>query len=455
MTDSVSSNSHHISSEGLSSSHPASSESPLEAAKSTEVKSPLKANLSKIPAKLRKAGGRVVESLPELKSNIIILKNAFKSSNNNSFPNGDESQALLLLSECYKKLKHHFGSNKTDTTPMAPKPARNSADLDTIAFGRMEELAEESGVSRDELKAYIASGREIASKLGDLNTLTPQQYSKEGARDVIWYMMYMSATRDEQHTSGMFRIDDNNKNLFHFINTCDKSPGSYGRISTHYGAHAEHTKELTGGKQRGLDMGDLKLPGDKHTILFSTLPDGTTFVKLEEHGFPPFWKKSHMGFKSLSQSVGHSVDLVEHLAGVKKKNTYAARRENTSKADLQLFTSCMSTLKEMYSELSKIDPQGINEKEKIQKREEKGIKYGITQMHKSLTKQIADVKVQIEIAKSNNHDTTELEDKLNQLNESLAPLEDRIARDKAIGYEGHRQGNEVCLPSFQVFQKNN
>lgn len=448
-----------ISNEGIS--HPSyqvPSDPTPETLKTSQVRSPLSPAVN-TSAKLGQEGDQEVKPASTFKSSIKILSNAFKSNRStNSFPNGDEPQAYLLLSGLYKKLTTYFGakSKQTENKPITLEfTGKNTSGLNPIAFARMEKLAMTSNVSKEELEKYIANGRDIANKLGTPpGSLTPEQNSKAGARDVVWYMMYMAATHGEEHgeehTSGMFRIDDNNKQLFTFINNCDKSPGSYGRISSHFRAYGEHTAQFIGGKQRGLDMGDLKLPGNKHTILFSTLPDGTTFVKTEDYGFPPFFAKGFMNFESLQQRLGHSMDFVKHIIGVKKESTYTARRENTSKVDIAIFKSCMSNLKDIRTKFSPITGQ-VNEEENIQEKEREGIKYGISQMHESLTQQIADLNEQIEIAKSNHKDTSELEEKLNKVNQSLTPLRAKIVQDKKNGYRGNRQGDEVCLPSFQVF----
>lgn len=404
-----------------------------------------------------KVGGRVIENLPSVKVGILLLEVVFKTGKVLLDPKCKEkAQLLLTLSGFKERLSRIFEgkitlpSNQTNVS----SPTKSKSGLDPTAFARMEKLTAGSDVSKKELETYIASGKEISEKLSEGSPLTAEQNSRAGARDVIWYMMFMSATQGKEHTNGMFRIDDKNKALFNFINTCDKSPGSYGRISTHFNAHAEHTASLVGHKQRGLDMGDLKLPTDKHTILFSTLPDGTTFVKLEEYGFPPFWTKGFMNCESVFQALGHTFNFLKHLTGMKIESDYVPRRENIRESDRELFQTTLSNLSEMYAKLEKLgNLNSDNQKGKIGNRAQKGAKFGVTQMHRSLSKQIQDLETQIETAKANKSDTRDIEEKLSELKESLSPLQMRINEDKANGYEGNRQGDEVCLPSFSKFKQ--
>jgi hypothetical protein len=137
-------------------------------------------------------------------------------------------------------------------------------------------------------------------------------------------------------------------------------------------------------------MGDLKLPGGKHSILFSTLPDNTTFVKLEEYGLPPIWQKEFMTFESLVQVSGHSRNLVKHVTGFKKEGDYTSRRENPTPQTIEIFHKCLSNLKEMYQKLNSttglIDIGVLDARLEVEK--SRGDELGLSEMHRNLQTKI-------------------------------------------------------------------
>lgn len=84
---------------------------------------------------------------------------------------------------------------------------------------------------------------------------------------------------------------------------------------------------LNPGAQRGLDIRKdepmLRLPANKHTLLFFRLMDNTTVIKLEsmtfftvfpnyiDAGCPPFWREGFQSFENCLEFARHSKDYVE------------------------------------------------------------------------------------------------------------------------------------------------
>lgn len=85
------------------------------------------------------------------------------------------------------------------------------------------------------------------------------------------------------------------------------------RISSHYPERFGETFPLHG-YHRGYDLkGDdkfTKLPANKRTVLFFRLGDGTTVIKGEYAGCPPFWQRSHRTLSNAAEFGKHSVNFL-------------------------------------------------------------------------------------------------------------------------------------------------
>lgn len=321
--------------------------------------------------------------------------------------------------------------NAAKSTILSKKTQSDSPSLGEVSvphgLRRMDNLILDSNISKGEMKELVEEGRKIAEKIirGEIGTPKSDREKMKDVQKLVWFMTYMAATQGEEHLSGILRIDDPNGKLYKFLN----SGKAYDRISTHYEIY-----QKSGVGQRGFDLDkDLKLPAGKHTVLFSNLPDGTTIVKLEEYGCPPFWKKNFRTKKNFNEFLGHAMNFSKSLTNQEHsfKVDLPARRENIDKSEVLAFKDAMKSLRELdkYKLLSQLE-----EKESV------GEEYGTSTMLLALKEEIKTLE-----------DAGVSESDLASAKGVLEGLSKKVAEDRARGYEGGRQGNEVCLPSFDKF----
>lgn len=298
-------------------------------------------------------------------------------------------------------------------------------------------------VTLGEMDSYIRQGEELAKRISASPTglLAPEFYTKKNAAHLVWFIMAMNAHFEDVPENGTFRIMDPDQKLFNFLNACkdNNNNGSYGRISSHYNDKNIFARLLSNDKQRGMDMRECKLPNGKGALLFSMLPDNTMFFKLERKGFPPFWKS----LKNFQEAAGHSLNYLEHLF---LKKGGQSRSENDL-TDKKLFIKAVKSLgDENDPKVAKACKEGISQMiavlEELKKREE-AINKDDRPSHHLMTYDPNDPSYKNYVPK----DTKDLE-------AAILKFEKMVDLDKQKGYEGGRQGNEVTLPSFDVFLKN-
>ncbi len=84
----------------------------------------------------------------------------------------------------------------------------------------------------------------------------------------------------------------------------------YSRISTHF----KEEKQIHGEEwQHGLDLKNMNLPANKHTILYGLLEDRSIFIKMEEKGMPPMKSGANIQdkFKAAMETLGHAKTWVK------------------------------------------------------------------------------------------------------------------------------------------------
>lgn len=332
------------------------------------------------------------------------------------------------------KLNNNLNQSVREKARNAAKPSFSTEEKDRsmhfnpVGLEGMRKLLPDSHITEVEMKILVNDGRKIAEELvknekGEQNQLEP---SKENAQKLVWFIMYMAASQGEEHHSGTLRIDDPKGSVADFLNAC----GAYGRISSHYKGYKVG--------QRGVDFdSEIKLPASKHSVLFSRLPgsNATTFVKLEEFGCPPFWKKKFRNKENFNEFLGHSMNYVKGITGVKSSFSVKLepRRENINKSDIKLFKEAMANLRKIEGNNS------VYSKEN----EVFGLEHGISKMVEILKKKI-DMLSKEEL---NEVDEANLKLAIDQLRKLMKKIE----KDKANGYMGERQGDEVCLLSLEKF----
>lgn len=350
----------------------------------------------------------------------------------------------------------YFKSSFENNKIYAPFPHQNSLPANsTILTPQVKEKMEifrektcHEEITSETMLEFIDAGEKLAYQIEQGNPSIT--HTAKDACSLVWFMMAMCASTGEEHYSGTIRIDDKQSKLYDYLFQCE----SYPRISSHYKAHRDYTKELKGKKQRGIDISEFVLPNNKHTILFSKLRDGTTFVKLENYGMPPFWKPHYRNKNSLIQVAGHLKNYFKHIIGLKASHPdYKSRRENFPKDYKKKYLQIVKTLDDHKSSAanetkpSKLESmisksRGLLTKRKTEKKKELTYDRVLLHLNKILDKQRSNISIPI------SKRTIRQEKDLKIAKELHDILFKQILEDKLKGYQGGRQGKEVVLPSF-------
>lgn len=184
-------------------------------------------------------------------------------------------------------------------------------------------------VSEKEMNRLLAVGTKLESTLVKLaKTVKSEKEWKEEidhfslaspdkAVALMWVLTKKAAERGDLFTTGAMTVAGGKhltgKMLEQFLHACgrnpydpyDKTNYTYNRISSHKGE-----KLAKGDSQYGLDLRDKGLPAGKHHILFAAQPDGSLFIKMEEHGCPPFWQTGFKTLKNFKEYFDHAVSYI-------------------------------------------------------------------------------------------------------------------------------------------------
>ncbi|MCE2982960.1 MAG: hypothetical protein LW832_05280 [Parachlamydia sp.] len=179
------------------------------------------------------------------------------------------------------------------------------------------------GVDEKEMCERIGKGEKLIHSL--INNDSTIEKSPESVANLMWALTKKCDDQKMLYTSGAMRLQTKPQLDPAVLENFLKSCGAYGRVSTH----------MSGKNQWGIDCPSL--PAEKRTVLFQKLPDGTIYLKMEEHGCPPFWKKGFRNFENFSQFIGHTLDFIRTRIYKSGKSTYPLRKEHVPKKILKQY----------------------------------------------------------------------------------------------------------------------
>lgn len=132
------------------------------------------------------------------------------------------------------------------------------------------------------------------SLLNDINASKSVATSEQNIENVVWYLHYQACSKRRDSgdrtcvRDGMLHFEDSDKKVYNWI---AGNKNSYNRSSTHFN---ELQNLPTPRKPIGVDFPDGTLPYGYRTVLTGYLDNGTSFLKIESHGF-----------KTFSDRIGH------------------------------------------------------------------------------------------------------------------------------------------------------
>jgi len=225
----------------------------------------------------------------------------------------------------------------------------------------------------------------------------------------------------------------------------DSCEGVYERRSTHFPERVEETFQLNPGGQRGLDMksddDSLRLPANKKTILFFRLADGTTAVKMEKSGCPPFWREGFQTMDCAKEFGNHSMDFFRTRV-VENKGMKASRKEIIPQRYIDAFEGALDVYYPNEKIEEEIPGRELSRKQRLFKL---GTKYGITEMIRIVEEElIQKTPIPIEILDPLNVKKS-TEDTHYWARDQISILYEIVKLDRARGYKGTRRGEETCL----------
>lgn len=246
------------------------------------------------------------------------------------------------------------------------------------------------------MKEHVLSGERLIQQMRSSTAL--EETTKRNISDVIWYLMALAAAKDQQFVSGTFRVYDPEGILFKFLERCqpDRNGGCYARLSSHFrvekGQPRDSTLQHPAGSnrnQRGIDMRHIELPGNKHTVLFSQLFDGSTWIKPERHGLPPFFESGYRTLTNFGEAIKHCFDYVlwrfnhgdySTWETQRRRLRYMPRRENLGNAVRREYRFAMRLIRRSVMEK--------NEQQRLHRIEKDGLNHGLSAMISGLQSEI-------------------------------------------------------------------
>ncbi len=291
------------------------------------------------------------------------------------------------------------------------------------------------GLSQKKMFSCIRAGKELEACFADPHLSKSSlfhQATPKAATHLMWWLMAKAAVHNELYVQGVFRLDDPDLLLFNFLKLCGHGK-TYRRTSSHMheatqGSKRRFGKEIAG--QYGLDIQEESgsLPANMGTILFMVLPDSTLFIKLEEHGMPPFWKRRHLSRQSMGLHIQHHLDyFFPEKRQDQGLDCGIQRKEHFPRALKERY---LEVLSEVYGHAFKRDVFGRPQHPKAMiSLYEEGAKFGLSRTHYLLTEKLG------------RHTSV----KKTQLVQELA---ERIQQVRARGYKGDLKGREVALAQF-------
>ncbi len=311
------------------------------------------------------------------------------------------------------------------------------------------------GVPQEKMHDMIALGGNLVKLMekaavneADWEKFLEDKATPQAAVCLMWYLTSKAAEHNDLFTAGAMRVGKGNPidgaKIEQFLKACGPS---YARISTHMKenltkADAQYGLDLRNDllpRDKKLKDGEM-LPAGKQTILFAKQPDGTLYIKLEEHGCPRFWEKQFRTLTHFQEYVGHAIDYISTrpLTQSIKKHAFKVLSKLGLSKDSK--TDELKTRKEKVPEhiqtsfkkaINSLKNKNIDKKALINE----GKAHGVTRMRKIL---------------QDNPDTNEgpVSQRQSQRQIALEMLNAHINENKPKGYIGEVRGNEVLLPSL-------
>lgn len=284
------------------------------------------------------------------------------------------------------------------------------------------------GLTVEEMFARIQRGQEIESVLAkkDIENIV---YSLDSAVNLMWWFTAKAAYYGDLHLQGAFRLDQG-EIVFEFLKQC-AGKNLYERISTHLNENIPLVKKSKGTNfslQYGFDILENILPSGKHAFLFALQPDDSLYIKLEEHGTPPFWKWNFCTVSNAYTTTLHCVDWWNSHGRSDFGEGMRDCREGTMGRFKQRFAVVLKKIHPNPNGDNDLDPP-----KELLKTIARGHQFGLSMMHKILTEEYSD----------------EAPSKTDLLND----LECVLERARSRGYMGQIKGSEVTLPPLGHLQE--
>lgn len=311
-----------------------------------------------------------------------------------------------------------------------------------------EQHCDTFSLSEKQMFDYIDRGENIVNSLKKTDTKSKININECTDKDVcsiIWFLMAKATMIDEQYEQGMFAFPDEDKLIFNYLL---KHPYVYGRISTHYQESSESHPQSPWIGHFGIDPRSGSLPAFMRTILFGHRQDGSTFIKIEEHGCPPFWRWKFLTLGNILEFLGHAFDYIRSRPIFRCVQIWRSERLETRTEDIH------SNIYELFSKIiNKYTHLSHKEKRNALIEGERGLSF----MYNFIKKNEKDIKPSIdqvyyyskELIKKHDEKINNLPI-LKKLHEKFfSDVEHLIERDEILlgelSKKIQRKGNEVIL----------
>jgi hypothetical protein len=238
-------------------------------------------------------------------------------------------------------------------------------------------------VSQEKMVDFIQMGKFLVQQIQ--TNVKQEPFTKEEICAFLWYLMSIAISDNKGFYDGMFVLTDPDSKIFNLLKA---SPGVYVRVSTHF------TESSNRWRHYGIDLRNMGLPAKKHTLVFAQRANGTLFLKMEEHGCPPFlfFAIKFFSIRNFLEFTGHAIDYVctrkvlrtltrpIKILFIRKSsinNPYPPRTEE--EIDIKIATTFLKALKQL-KETKDLHRSIIHRHWSDAK------KYGISKMHEILSK---------------------------------------------------------------------
>ena len=263
-----------------------------------------------------------------------------------------------------------------------------------------------------QIEEWIKKGEALETKLTKISqesdeskrlSLLLDHASPENAVALMWLLTAKTAYYNQEFRNGAIR-QENGKIINEFFKSFNNvqlngGPILYSRISTHMKENIGKSGTIKADEfQWGLDLKNLGLPANKHTILFALQPDGSLYIKMEERGYPPCWKKGYCTWNNLIEDLGHWGTFI--TSRFEKSSGTAKKKEHVPEKIKKEFEHTMKLLfppeeKSFFARLFS-RKQIMSEQGELQYKE--GLKFGAFMMNAIVDARIKELNGQVVVA---------------------------------------------------------